>query len=87
MLGYCGNEGPAPAGRGWSRGGRGREAQAHELERGRGKQRAIWKVACFGASEVIGRERGSKMEAALYAIMCSNAQRVLPVCSSWEVRF
>lgn len=35
----------------------------------------------------IAEQDGGKFEAAVYAAQCSNLQRILPICTDWEVFF
>lgn len=84
-LGGCGDEGPSPPLADWVKKGRGMELQALELDTGFSKQRFIWKWACYSLSEKIVQSRApNKYEAAVYAAFCSNLQRMLPVCTTWE---
>nr|XP_043615139.1 nuclear pore complex protein NUP107 isoform X2 [Erigeron canadensis] len=64
--------------------GRNRSLQATELESGMNHQRRLWKWASYCASEKIAEEESGKFEAAIYAVNCSNVNRILPMCTDWE---
>eukprot|EP00897_Mesotaenium_endlicherianum_P006683 jgi/Mesen1/6042/ME000308S05238 len=72
-LGGCGDEGPSPTLAGWLRSDRAREAQAAEMESGRGLQRTLWKYAAYCTAQRATEAKGrGRYEAAVYASQCSH---------------
>ncbi|CAI5524057.1 unnamed protein product [Closterium sp. Naga37s-1] len=59
-----------------------RAAQAGEVEGGKGRGRRLWKWSLLVASEA----SSSRFEAAVLGALCGNVKRILPVCTSWQVR-
>ncbi|XP_024516056.1 nuclear pore complex protein NUP107 [Selaginella moellendorffii] len=64
-----------------------RALEAIELDGGLGRQRKLWKWACFCASEKIASSEGGRYESAVFAAQCGNVNHMLPVCADWESAF
>ncbi|BDA47704.1 Nuclear pore complex protein NUP107 [Coccomyxa sp. Obi] len=60
------------------------EELASEIELGSGTLRALWRWACYQASERIGQQSSGQMEAAVYGALAGNVERILPACASWQ---